>query len=169
MRGKTTNVEVPGRQRTEKTQGATVMTDDTGTSEPESTVRAFFASWDTIGFEASYRQYFTDEVVLWVPGREMRGLDAVLTGLAGYLAAFRRPFATVEVLALAVAGDKVLAERIETNRNPDNGDSFTQPMMSSMTVVDGRISHWADYYDREPYRPGGEAYPGDTPAQRVAS
>jgi limonene-1,2-epoxide hydrolase len=139
-------------------------------SSPEDTIRAFFRSWDTDGFELSYRKFLADDVVLWNPGvGEWRGLDTVLAAFSRYLSTFKRPFASVEVLALAVVGDQVLAERIETNRNPDNGDSFTQPMMSCMTVVDGRITRWADYYDRGPYRPGGEAHPGEHPTQLVAS
>jgi limonene-1,2-epoxide hydrolase len=136
------------------------MTETRESSDPEAVVRAFFASWDTAGFHQSYLRYLAGEVVLWNPGvGEWKGRDTVLAALARYLSVFKRPYASVEVLALVAAGGTVLAERIETNRNPDNGDSFTQPMMSSMIVEDGLIVRWADYYDRGPYRPGGEAHP----------
>jgi limonene-1,2-epoxide hydrolase len=50
------------------------------------------------------------------------------------------------VTQIAAAGNVVLNERIDVLRHKGGG-SITLPVMGAITVVDGRIGVWRDYFD----------------------
>jgi limonene-1,2-epoxide hydrolase len=122
---------------------------------PESVVLAFYDAWDTVGFDAAYKKYLHQDVVLWNPGRgDWNGLDAVITGLTAYLNVFRRPYASADVKQMAANGNVVLTERAEVNRSEDGQDTYEGPLMSRFVVEDDKIVQWADYCDPSPYQFG---------------
>ena len=128
-------------------------------NSPEAVVRAFYESWDAIGFDASYKQFLADDVVVWNPGLgEWKGLGTVIEGLTAYLAALGRPYCSVDLKHIAVNGNVVLTERVETNRSENGRSTFTGPLMSRFVVEGDKIKEWADYYDPSPYK-FGEAVP----------
>jgi limonene-1,2-epoxide hydrolase len=51
-----------------------------------------------------------------------------------------------QVTHIAAAGNVVLNERIDIFRHKDGG-LITLPVMGTLTVVDGRITVWRDYFD----------------------
>jgi limonene-1,2-epoxide hydrolase len=135
------------------------MTADHGELTPEQVVRAFYDAWDKVGFEVAYKTFLAEDVVVWNPGLgDWNGLDTVLQGLSVYLRAFRRPFASVDLKNIAVDGNVVLTERVETNRSEDGSDTFSGPLMSRFVVEGDKITQWAEYYDPSPYK-FGEAVP----------
>jgi limonene-1,2-epoxide hydrolase len=131
------------------------MVDNTSENSPESVVRAFYDAWDTIGFDAAYKKFLHQDVVVWNPGLgEWHGLASVIENLARYLAAFKRPYASVDLKHIAVNGNVVLTERVETNRNEAGDDTYTGPLMSRFVIQGDKILEWAEYYDPSPYRFG---------------
>lgn len=71
------------------------------------------------------------------------GADASVDFLAGFFAMCDRM--EVEVLHLAVAGDVVLTERVDTFYVGDVVAPL--PVMGAVEVRDGRITAWRDYFD----------------------
>jgi limonene-1,2-epoxide hydrolase len=135
------------------------MADSSEGVTPESVVRGFYDAWDTIGFDAAYRKFLAEDVVVWNPGLgDWRGLDVVMKGLTAYLAAFPRPYASVDLKHIAVNGNVVLTERVETNRSENGKDTYTAPLMTRFVVEGDKIKEWAGYYDPSPYK-FGEAVP----------
>jgi limonene-1,2-epoxide hydrolase len=131
------------------------MTESHGVPTPEAVVRAFYDAWDKVGFEDAYKQFLADDVVVWNPGLgDWKGLDTVLQGLSAYLQAFLRPYASVEIKHIAVNGNVVLTERVETNRSEDGSDTYSSPLMSRFVIEGDKIKQWADYYDPSPYQFG---------------
>jgi limonene-1,2-epoxide hydrolase len=90
------------------------------------------------------RPYFTDDVVYHnIPMDPVVGVDATVGFLAGFLAMCDKM--EFEIRNLAVCGDAVLTERVDT---------FTMghvvaplPVMGTFEVGDGKIRAWRDYFD----------------------
>lgn len=118
-------------------------------------MRAFYAAWDTDGFEKAYRDFFTDDVVVINPGMpEWKGKEEVMQRLGVYLKAFRRPYAKVDLHHIASNGNIVLTERTEHNRSEDGKDVYTGNLMTRFKIEGDKISEWAEYYDPTPYQFG---------------
>ncbi|MFF2847640.1 nuclear transport factor 2 family protein [Streptomyces sp. NPDC058001] len=131
------------------------MTEISPEVTPESVVLGFYDAWNTIGFDAAYKKFLHQDVVVWNPGLgDWNGFDAVIAGLTAYLAVFGRPYASVDLKHIAVNGDVVLTERVETNRSEDGQDTYQGPLMSRFVVEGDKIVQWAEYYDPAPYQFG---------------
>jgi limonene-1,2-epoxide hydrolase len=111
--------------------------------DAEHLVRAFCEVFDGRDLEA-LRPYFTEDVVYHnIPLDPAVGIDATMAFIEGFFGMCESM--TIETLHLAVRGDVVLTERIDT---------FTVgnvvaplPVMGTFEVRDGKISAWRDYFD----------------------
>jgi|SRR5882724_8823787 len=89
--------------------------------------------------------FFSDDAVYHnIPIAPVKGRDAIAATLRGFLDPSTQ--AEFEVLSLAVAGNKVLTERID--RFTINGKQIALPVMGTFEVdAQGKISAWRDYFD----------------------
>ena len=109
----------------------------------ETVVREFCAAFAAHDAEV-LRPYFTDDVVYHnIPMDPAVGADAAVGFLAGFLTMCDKM--EIEITNLAVDGDVVLTERVDT---------FTVgqvvaplPVMGTFELRGGRISAWRDYFD----------------------
>ncbi len=93
--------------------------------------------------------FFTPDAVYHnIPVDPVRGQDAIQATLAQFIDISTG--AEFEILALAVAGNKVLTERID--RFTINGKHIELPVMGTFEVTaDGKISAWRDYFDMQQF------------------
>jgi len=90
------------------------------------------------------RPYFTDDVVYHnIPLEPAVGIDDALAFIEGFFGMFES--AVIENLHVAVRGDVVLTERIDTLTS--NGVVAPLPVMGTFELRDGKISAWRDYFD----------------------
>ena len=116
---------------------------------PSEVVTAFLALWEQPGgLDASIRAYFNADTVWENVGlatttgpEEAMALNAQLAATMG-LAAIR-----VDMLALAVTGNKVLTERIDHMLDAAGQAMHSAAVMGTFEIVDGRIAAWRDYFD----------------------
>jgi limonene-1,2-epoxide hydrolase len=116
----------------------------------EAIVRDFIDSWmnplpDVI---AAYEKYMTDEAV-WenVGFPATRGKAAILSKLRMTKEVFGDYHVGVEILNMASNDDVVFTQRIDTGFDSDGNALLSEPCAGVFTVVDGRITHWIDYFD----------------------
>lgn len=116
------------------------MSDEHGA---EQVVRAFCDAFAAHDAEA-LRPFLSDDVVYHnIPMDPVVGADAAVTFLAGFLGMCDRM--EIETLHLAVRGDVVLTERIDTFTMGETVAPL--PVMGTFEVRDGRICAWRDYFD----------------------
>jgi limonene-1,2-epoxide hydrolase len=90
------------------------------------------------------RPYFTDDVVYHnIPMDAAVGIDAAVAFLAGFFGMCDAM--EVEMRHLAVQGDVVLTERVDTFIVGDKVAPL--PVMGTFEVEDGKIRAWRDYFD----------------------
>ncbi len=111
--------------------------------DAERLVREFCDSFDGRNAEA-LRPYFTDDVVYHnIPLDPAVGIDATLAFIEGFFGMCESM--TIETVHLAVRGDVVLTERIDTFTVGEVVAPL--PVMGTFEVRDGKISAWRDYFD----------------------
>ncbi len=105
----------------------------------------FFAHWSNNRIDEALLMLADDVLYDNVPFPDIVGRAAV--------AAFHREFGIGtefsldwRVTHIAAAGNVVLNERIDVFRHR-NGGTVTLPVMGTLTVDDGRITVWRDYFD----------------------
>jgi limonene-1,2-epoxide hydrolase len=111
--------------------------------DAERVVRDFCATFEKHDAEA-LRPFFTDDVVYHnIPMDPAVGVDDAVAFIAGFFAMCESML--IETLHLAVRGNVVLTERVDT---------FTVgqivaplPVMGTFEIRDGKISAWRDYFD----------------------
>jgi limonene-1,2-epoxide hydrolase len=111
--------------------------------DAERLVRDFCATFEKHDAEA-LRPFFTDDVVYHnIPMDPAVGVDDAVAFIAGFFAMCESML--IETLHLAVRGNVVLTERVDT---------FTVghivaplPVMGTFEIRDGKISAWRDYFD----------------------
>jgi limonene-1,2-epoxide hydrolase len=111
--------------------------------DAERVVRDFCATFEKHDAEA-LRPFFTDDVVYHnIPMDQAVGVDDAVAFIAGFFAMCESM--VIETLHLAVRGNVVLTERVDT---------FTVgqivaplPVMGTFEIRDGKISAWRDYFD----------------------
>ena len=115
-----------------------------GTEEDaEQVVRDFCDAFDGRDAE-SLRPYFTDDVVYHnIPLDPAVGIDATLAFIEGFFGMCDGM--TIENLHVAVRGNVVLTERVDTFTVGE----LVAPLqvMGTFEVRDGKISAWRDYFD----------------------
>ncbi len=112
-------------------------------AESEQLVREFC---DAFGRRdvAALRRYFTDDVVYHnIPLDPAVGIDATLAFIEAFFGGCEDM--AVDMVNLAVAGDVVLTERVDTMRM--GGAVLSLPVMGAFEVRDGKICAWRDYFD----------------------
>ena len=115
------------------------------TASPLQIAETFFAHWSANRIDAALAMLSEDVLYDNVPFPD-------IVGRAG-VEAFHRGFGigadfTVDwqVTQIAAAGNVVLNERIDIFRHK-NGGSITLPVMGTVTVENGEITVWRDYFD----------------------
>jgi limonene-1,2-epoxide hydrolase len=111
--------------------------------DAERLVREFCDSFDGKNAHA-LRPYFTDDVVYHnIPLDPAVGIDATLAFIEGFFGMCESM--TIETVHLAVQGEVVLTERIDTFTVGEVVAPL--PVMGTFEVRDGKISAWRDYFD----------------------
>jgi limonene-1,2-epoxide hydrolase len=111
--------------------------------EAERLVRDFCDALDGSGAE-KLRPFFTDDVVYHnIPLDPVVGIDATLAFIDAFFGICES--LTIETLHLAVRGNVVLTERIDTFLVGDR--SAPLPVMGTFELRDGKIAAWRDYFD----------------------
>lgn len=114
----------------------------------EKTVRDFCNAVTTCKSSEVIGFFTADAVYHNIPVEPVKGTEAILGVLAQFLDISSH--AEFEILALAVAGNKVLTERID--RFTINGKRIALPVMGTFEVTaDGKISAWRDYFDMQQF------------------
>ena len=115
-----------------------------GTDEDaERVVRSFCDSFDGRDAEA-LRPWFTDDVVYHnMPLDPAVGIDAAVAFIDGFFGMCDGM--VIETLNLAVRGNLVLTERVDTFTVGRTEAAL--PVMGTFELRDGRISAWRDYFD----------------------
>jgi limonene-1,2-epoxide hydrolase len=119
-------------------------------SEPGDLVRQFFASWG-VSFEAmcaSFRTRFGPDCD-WDQRPMVRttGPDAAVRFLERTRALGGLDTIGVDVVSLAVVGDTVHTERVDHLRRADGSVIASAPVAGVLTLHDGRIVRWREYFD----------------------
>ncbi|MGH9018141.1 MAG: limonene-1,2-epoxide hydrolase family protein [Acidimicrobiales bacterium] len=92
----------------------------------------------------AFRPLLTDDVVYHnIPMDPAVGIEAAITFIEGFFAMCQSM--EVEMLHLAVNGNVVLTERIDTFHVGDLVAPL--PVMGTFEVRDGKVSAWRDYFD----------------------
>ncbi|MES2492171.1 MAG: limonene-1,2-epoxide hydrolase family protein [Pseudomonadota bacterium] len=124
------------------------------TKNPEQIVTEFLGAWpqsvDTL--RGSFHDYLADDVVyenvdLTHTTNRADALHLIDNFLPGL------DHITIDMLAVAVNGNKVLTERIDYLRNKEDEVLSTIRVMGIFEVVDDRITAWRDYFDMRPFVP----------------
>lgn len=90
------------------------------------------------------RQYFTDDVVYHnIPMDPAVGIDETIAFIESFFAMCDGM--VIETLHLAVRGNVVLTERIDTFTVGEVVADL--PVMGTFEIRDGKISAWRDYFD----------------------
>ena len=109
----------------------------------EQVVRDFCAAAGE-GSPEGMRAFFSDDVVYHnIPMDPAEGLEASMAFLEGFLGMCDTM--TVDTRYLAVVGDVVLTERVDTLHM--NGKAAPLPVMGTFELRDGKIAAWRDYFD----------------------
>jgi limonene-1,2-epoxide hydrolase len=111
--------------------------------EAERVVRDLCAAFEKHDAEAM-RQFFTDDVVYHnIPMDPAIGIDDTIAFIDGFFAMCESM--VIETLHLAVHGNVVLTERVDTFTLGQTVAAL--PVMGTFEVRDGKISAWRDYFD----------------------
>jgi len=113
--------------------------------DPVRIAETFFAHWSGNRIDEALAMLSDQVLYDNVPFPDIVGRDGV--------AAFHRGFGIGtdflldwQVTHIAAVGNVVLNERIDIFRHKDGG-SIVLPVMGTITVVDGEIAVWRDYFD----------------------
>jgi limonene-1,2-epoxide hydrolase len=110
----------------------------------EEVVRQFCALVSKRDIEA-LRPVLDDEIVYHNIGMPAsKGIEAALANIAGQWEMFPATYEW-EIRSLAVDGDTVLTERIDTIGLP--GVTAPVPVMGVFEIRNGKIKNWRDYFD----------------------
>ena len=111
--------------------------------DAERVVRAMCDAFAKHDAEA-LRPFFTDDVVYHnIPMDPAVGIEDTIAFISGFFAMCES--LTIETLHLAVTGNVVLTERVDTITA--GGRVGALPVMGTFEVRDGRICAWRDYFD----------------------
>lgn len=125
---------------------------------PTQTVTAFLDAWEGPGGIAqAIRDYFTPETV-WenVGMSKTTGPDEAMGVLAGFGESADKVAMTVDNLAVAPIGGKVLTERVDHVLGPDGKPAMSIRVMGTFETEGGKITAWRDYFDTAGFGGGGE-------------
>jgi limonene-1,2-epoxide hydrolase len=113
-------------------------------------VEAFFAAWadGADAMNASFHEHFTPDTVWENVGMATTvGPDEAVAFLRRGEASWDRDAVTVEMLAVAEVGDKVLTERIDRGYDRAGRLVWECPVMGTIELADGKVTAWREYFD----------------------
>ncbi|QWW66176.1 limonene-1,2-epoxide hydrolase family protein [Rhizobium sp. WYJ-E13] len=112
---------------------------------PLETARIFFAHWSASRIEEALAMLAEEVLYDNVPLPDIVGRENVRKFHAdfGTGSAFKVDW---QVTAIAASGNVVLNERIDIFTH-ESGSQITLPVMGTLTVENGRITVWRDYFD----------------------
>lgn len=114
-----------------------------GTSDAERVVRDMCAAFEKHDAEA-LRPFFTEDVVYHnIPMDPAVGIDEAIAFLQGFFSMCDS--LVIETLHLAVQGNIVLTERVDTITVGERVGPL--PVMGTFEIRDGLICAWRDYFD----------------------
>ena len=111
--------------------------------DPQSVVESFFSACSNFDYDRAMTFVGEDCVYKNVPFHTARGKERIRRDLSGMERALN--LFEVEMINIAVNGNVVLTERIDTL-----GGRFFKvalPIMGVLVVEDGKITEWRDYFD----------------------
>lgn len=113
-------------------------------ADPEQVVRDFCDAWTRGDIDAVMDVFTPDAVYHNIPMDPTVGTEAIRTFIEGFTAMIDR--IEFEILHLAVRGNVVLTERVDTFVRP--AGSIGLPVMGTFELDDdGKIVAWRDYFD----------------------
>jgi limonene-1,2-epoxide hydrolase len=112
---------------------------------PLETAKTFFAHWSANRIEEALAMLADDVLYDNVPLPDISGRDNVRKFQAdfGIGTAFKVDW---QVTQIAASGNVVLNERIDIFTH-ESGGQITLPVMGTLTVENGEITVWRDYFD----------------------
>jgi limonene-1,2-epoxide hydrolase len=110
---------------------------------PEEVVRAELDSWSRLDVDEIVSHFAADAVWDNVPLGAVSGHDAIRRSVQGYVD--RMTHGDIEILNLAVAGNVVLTERVDTFGY--DGQTVHARVMGAFEVSGDKITAWRDYFD----------------------
>lgn len=112
---------------------------------PLETARIFFAHWSASRIEEALAMLAEEVLYDNVPLPDITGRENVRKFHAdfGIGSTFKVDW---QVTAIAASGNVVLNERIDIFTH-ESGSQITLPVMGTLTVENGRITVWRDYFD----------------------
>lgn len=121
---------------------------------PEQIVTEFLGAWagnvDTL--RGSFHDYLADDVVYEnVDLTHTTTRDDALKLIDNFLPGLDH--ITIDMLAIAVSGNKVLTERIDYLRDKNDKVLSEIRVMGIFEVEGDRITAWRDYFDMRPFAP----------------
>jgi limonene-1,2-epoxide hydrolase len=121
------------------------------------TVEDFLNAWSTStdAMRQSYRDYFT-ETTVWenVGMSKTVGPDAALALIQQFEQGMDMGTIVVDMLNIAVDGDRVLTERIDRIIGNDGSEKMAIRLMGIFEIEEGKITRWSDYFDTAPFTAG---------------
>ena len=111
--------------------------------DSEQIVREFCGAWSHGDLDRIMSFFADDAVYHNIPMDPEVGTEAIRTFIEGFTAMVDR--IEFEILHLAVNGDVVLTERIDTFVRAVG--SVGLPVMGTFELTDGKITAWRDYFD----------------------
>lgn len=100
------------------------------------------------GFPQAIRDYFTETTrYLNVGMSDTTGIPDTVAFVEGFMASTGTDHMTVDMLALAETGNKVLTERIDNLRAPGGAAVMSLAVMGIFEVEGDKIAGWRDYFD----------------------
>jgi limonene-1,2-epoxide hydrolase len=125
--------------------------------DPEAFVRDFFAAMGPTleDFKRNYRERMAPDVVWETVGLPPHHrLEACLDYLDDLNARTGMTYCTIDILHLAVSGDAILTERVDTMFRADDTKIMSFRLMGAIELRDGLIARYTDYFDTVPVRDG---------------
>lgn len=112
-------------------------------ADPEQVVREFCDAWSTGDIDRIMSAFADDAVYHNIPMEPVVGTEAIRTFIEGFTAMVDR--IEFEILHLAVNGNVVLTERVDTFVRP--AGSVGLPVMGTFELDGVKITAWRDYFD----------------------
>jgi len=112
-------------------------------ADPEQVVREFCDAWSTGDIDRIMSAFADDAVYHNIPMEPVVGTEAIRTFIEGFTAMVDR--IEFEILHLAVNGNVVLTERVDTFVRP--AGSVGLPVMGTFELDGAKITAWRDYFD----------------------
>ena len=124
------------------------------TKNPEQIVTEFLGAWaDSVEtLRSSFHDYLADDIVYEnVDLTHTTTRDDALKLIDNFLPGLDH--ITIDMLAIAVTGNKVLTERIDYLRDKNDKVLSEIRVMGIFEVESDRITAWRDYFDMRPFAP----------------